>query len=172
MGRGNVVGNAPRRDAMQPQLGEAKGNNGPRRLGGVAATPLIGREFVADVSFERVDGLARACRLAPGEPGHGKSDAAVTDEALRIFQRDRQLKLGARQGKLLREEHLHELLHVLRRTIDPVGVTQITRIALVGQHGGPIRFDEFAQDQTIGGELHGGSFRLRRLPKFDQTSEV
>ena len=117
-------------------------HDGPRRFGGVAVTPLIGCEFVADVGFGRVDAF--------------QSDAAVADEALIVFQHDGELIFGARLSKLLREEQLHELFDVLRRTIEPVGVTQITRIALISQHGEPVRLDEFAQDQTVGGELHGG----------------
>ncbi len=76
-GRGGVVGDAPRPDAMHFQFGEAELHDGARRFRGVAVPPVIGRQFVADVGFVGAGGCLANAAVAD-EP------AAVSSTSRRV----------------------------------------------------------------------------------------
>ena len=109
---------------MHFQFGKAKLHDGARRFRGVAASPVIGCQLVADAGFVGAGG----CLANP----------AAADQLPAGFQDHGELKLAARLLGLLIEEYLHKALHMIRRAIGPVVIPQVARVALISQHRWPI----------------------------------
>ena len=119
---------------------ESKLRHRGSRFGGVALTPTIGVQLVADLCLVVIIGVA--------------PDAAVADEPPVASPFDCQLEPATRPLGLPVDEHRHEGASVIVRALIPRVIAQITRVALVIQHGPPIFRSELAQAESLGDYLH------------------